>query len=111
MAMNDRVIDENAAQTQRLEAVARDIDRLSIDIGGGWTVSTTLAHLAFWDRRAVLLISRFTESRENPDVVDDDLLNDALLPEWLELAPARAAGMAVEAANEMDASVRNFTES
>jgi DinB superfamily len=102
----DRSQDE--PQRMRLEGLVSRVtdEQLAEPLGDGWTVSATLAHLAFWDRRAVVLINRW--QRENrppaPDdgIADVDVINEAALPMWRALAPRAAANEALAAAEAAD---------
>jgi hypothetical protein len=99
---------DNEKQLHRLKAfVAGRVD-LKHDLGGGWTVAVALAHMAFWDRRAILLLKRWATLDLPPDDPDDDILNRALEDEWRELPPRRAAAMAVHAAQAVNAAVREL---
>ncbi len=77
-------------------------DELVRTVDGDWTVSATLAHIAFWDRRAALLIKRFTQGDSTPSQEDEDLINGAGLPQWRLIPPAAAAQDALDAAAEID---------
>ena len=77
--------------------------------GGGWTIAATLAHLAFWDRRALILLRRWEREGIGPSGVDFDAVNDALVPQWLALPPRAAADLAVAAAEEVDREVAKLT--
>src|SRR5207245_9315431 len=70
-------------------------------LGEGWTVFTALAHMAFWDRRALGMLERW-EHGEAPSPADPVGLNAALLPEWLALPPHEAVRLVVEAAEVVD---------
>jgi hypothetical protein len=97
---------DNAAATARLRAlVARLSDSdLVRPVGGGWTVTTVLGHLAFWDRRVAAIVERWTRDGAASDSpVDDDPINEALGPIWTALLPREAARLAVEAAEAADA--------
>ena len=75
-------------------------------------VATALAHLAFWDRRATLLLDLWargqTPPADGPAWYGSDLLNQALLAEWLVLPPREAARLALEAAESVDRKVETF---
>lgn len=90
--MVDRAfVDRNTAERVRLETlVARlgDPD-LVRPFAGGWTVAAKLAHLAFWEQRALVLLQKWEHEGAGPSPVDDGVVNDALLPQWRVL-PARA---------------------
>lgn len=85
-------------------------DELGTPMDGGWTVSATLAHLAFWDRRAARLIERWTRGGYAPSPYDHDAINDAMKPAWLLLPARSAAGEALAAAAEADAAVANASD-
>ena len=109
--MQDRsFVTDNALSRARLEAL---LDRLSDDdlrrpLDGGWTVAAALAHLAFWEQRALVLLQRWREAPVASSAADVDAINDALRPQWLALPPravtehllavCRAVDRALEAA-------------
>jgi hypothetical protein len=105
--MENVPLEENEQQRQRLIAL---VDRLSDDdlgreTGAGWTVSTHLAYLAFWDRWAEHLIRRWRTGELPPPTVPawyDDAMNATLLDQWRALPPRAAATLAVEAAEAVD---------
>lgn len=93
--------------------LARVIDALTEDdlrrrTHSGWTVASTLAHLAYWDRRYHLELARWERGEAGavpaPEWADDDT-NAALLPEWLAIPPREACRLALEAAEAVDAFV------
>jgi DinB superfamily len=99
------ILNENAAVTARLEAlIARlgDAD-LQRDLGGGWTVSVALAHLAFWDRRVAYVLGRWSAGGEPHVELDDDVVNSAIEELLKAVEPHAAARLAVEAAKVADA--------
>jgi hypothetical protein len=72
-------------------------------------VAVALAHLAFWDRCALLVLGRW-ERGERPPVVEsewpgDEVINGALLAEWQALPPPEAARLVIEGAHAVDAHV------
>jgi len=94
----------NTAARERLHALAGRLgdDALGRSLDGGWTVAAALAHLAFWDRRALVLLERWARDGVGPSPADAEALNEALLPQWLAL-PARAAAQgALDAADAVD---------
>ncbi len=82
-------VERNAAERARLDALlARLSDEdLARDIGAGWTIAAALAHLAFWEQRALVLLRRWQEEPVCPSAGDVDVINDALLPQWRALPP------------------------
>ncbi len=58
--MDARIAAENAQERRRLgELVGRLTDEeMCLEAGAGWTVAALLAHMAFWDYRALVLVNR-----------------------------------------------------
>jgi Mycothiol maleylpyruvate isomerase N-terminal domain len=94
----------NAAGLARLRTFVEHVSdaELDRDLGGGWTVATALAHLAFWDRfvtarwafalrEGLQLLPALPDSTEN-------LINEAALADWQACPPRRAAHQALDAA-------------
>ena len=77
--------------------------------GSGWTVAATFAHIAFWDRRALLQLQRWEREGYGPPPADLDATNGAALPQWLALPPRIAAEQALAAAEEIDQAVATLT--
>jgi len=106
-AVNDR-------ERQRLEALVEKLDdaALSRAMPAGWTVAGVLAHLAFWDERAVVLVELLKRGATVPvaSANDVDWINDAAKPTQLALAPRRAATLAVETARAADRAVAQLSD-
>ena len=69
---------------------------------GEWTVADTLGHLAFYDRRAQVLVEKFLREGVSPAPYDFQSLNDALLPMLRRMAPRTIAEEALAAAEAAD---------
>ena len=109
MADSDNRSSSNAASTERLRAlVARlsdeDVER---SLGGGWTVSFALAHLAFWDARQIAALQRVVRGEEFPS--EDLATNDALELIATAFDPASIREAAVDAAAQLDQIVERLT--
>lgn len=87
-------------------------DDLARDLGDGWTIAVALAHLAFWDERAALLLERYADGTPQHHIPDwyEDLLNQTLEPQWRALSPRAAAEGAVEAAEHVTRVLRSLEE-
>jgi hypothetical protein len=110
--LDQGLIDRMAASRVRLRALG---DRLSDDelahpLGNGWTAAAEYAHLAFWDRRATLLLDRWTREGVSPSPMDVEAMNGALLPQWLLLPPRAAVTDALAAAEEVDARIEALSD-
>jgi len=102
-------VTDNNHERARLRAL---VDRLSDGelarpLDAGWTVAGVLAHLAFWDQRALILIERW--EKEGPRAVprsiegaDVDWINDSAKALCLALPPRAAARLAVAVADAVD---------
>lgn len=107
---------ENDAERERLETlVARWSDEeLARPMAAGWTVAAVLAHLAFWDARAIFFMDRW-ERGIQPSVADHepddvDWVNDASKPLCLALPPREAARLALRLAEEADRKVAALSD-
>ncbi|MFN7994355.1 MAG: DinB family protein [Bryobacteraceae bacterium] len=63
--MSDRTfIRENEAARLELKEVVAGLDETALahEVGPGWTIATTLCHLAFWDQRALFYLRDWERS-------------------------------------------------
>jgi hypothetical protein len=100
----------NDTQRARLEAfVAGQSDAdLQRPLPAGWTVAGVLAHIAFWDQRAFLLLDQWEKTGQTPVEIDGsavDWVNDASKPMFLALPPRRAAELTLSIARATDAKI------
>jgi hypothetical protein len=95
---------ENALERTRLRSLVERLtdEDLSHPLGTDWTVAVALAHLAFWDQRALVLMRRWKASGVAPSPIDIDVTNESLLPLWSALPPRAAAELAVSSAEAID---------
>jgi hypothetical protein len=77
-------------------------EELIFPIGNGWTIAVALAHLAFWDQRALFLLRKWKKDGVEASPIDIDITNDALLPLWLAVPPRKAANLAISSAEAID---------
>lgn len=114
MSIDRSYIAENAAELRRLRTL---VERLSdADLArptpGGWTVASSLAHVAFWDQRILFWLDRW-ERGEAPrplDEADIDWVNDAGKPLCLALPPRVAARLTVDIAEQVDQRLAALTD-
>jgi hypothetical protein len=67
-----------------------------------WTIGDTLAHLAFYDRRAQILMEKFAREGITASPYDSQTINDALLPLIRRIPPRFMAEEAIAAAEDAD---------
>jgi hypothetical protein len=104
------IIHKNAAEHERLAELAAGLteQELSRTLDSGWTVAAALAHLAFWDARAILLIEKWAREGVGPSPADVDVINDAAKVLCLAVAPRRAADLAVEKSLEVNRAIESL---
>ena len=101
--------------TRERERVRRLVDRisdkeLSLPLWEGWTIAAALAHLAFWDQRALVLMKKWKISGVVSSPIDDDVTNDSILPLCLAIPPRVAARLAVTATEAIDLELEKVHE-
>ena len=102
--MDKPFVAENDRELERLRSLVERLsdDELSHPLGNDWTVAVALAHLAFWDRRSMVMMRKWKLTGVEPSPIDVDVTNDWLQPTWLALQPRVAAKLAVSAAEAID---------
>ncbi|HOG47090.1 MAG TPA: DinB family protein [Anaerolineae bacterium] len=101
--------DASRVELRALTARLSDAD-LARPIGHGWTVSSTLAHLAFWDQRNLATLREWQQSGVRVVPIDPDPINDAMLPQWLAMPPREALAEAFAAAQAVDRLVADLSD-
>jgi hypothetical protein len=102
--MDRAFVSENARERERLRRlVSRITDQeLGLPMWAGWTIAAGLAHLAFWDSRALGLMKKWKASGVAPSPIEDDVTNDSILPLCLAIPPRTAANLALASAEAID---------
>ncbi len=102
--MDRPFVAENARERERLRALANrmTVEELGRPLGDGWTISSALAHLAFWDQRSLVLMRRWKKSGVSLSPIDQDVVNDSILPLCAAIPPRAAAALAVSSAEAID---------
>ncbi|HUQ42682.1 MAG TPA: maleylpyruvate isomerase N-terminal domain-containing protein [Candidatus Limnocylindrales bacterium] len=110
MAIDRTYIARNDRERARLKALvskASDAD-LARPMPDGWTIAGVLLHMAFWDQRIVVLLDKWEREGVIPRLEEEgdvDWTNDSAKPMLLAVPPRRAAQLAVEIADAVDAHV------
>lgn len=115
--MTDRSFSEaNKAATAELRALVESMSDadLGVDLGGGWTVSMALAHLAYWDEfHTARWIHAAEQGELAPPASDGEVTNranEALVTTWRALAPRAAVDLVLNAAEMIDAYVEDLDD-
>ena len=112
--MEQNYITANKKERERLRKMVQGMtdEELKLVIyKEGWTVAVVLAHLAFWDRRRLVLMRKWQKQGVSPSPTSDelvDIINDSLLSFFLELPPRQAAEMAVSIAEQVDREIEKL---
>lgn len=95
----------NAAMLERLREFAARATQADLchPMPAGWTVSAVLAHLAFWDTRAITLIRQWQAGGITPSPIDVDVINEVSRPLCLAIEPRAALELTLRCAAEVDA--------
>ena len=103
----DTASDHIAHNREQLERLRALVARLSDDdlrraFPDGWTIADALAHLAFYDRRAQILIERFAREGVSASPYDYETINSALLHLTRRIPPREIAAEVLAAAEAAD---------
>jgi hypothetical protein len=102
--MESSYVERNRVSQERLRALVERLgdDELRRELPDGWTVADALGHLAFYDRRAAILLRRFTAEGVFASPYDYDTLNEVLLHFTRRVPPRAVAEEALAAAEAAD---------
>ncbi len=116
MPVEQSVIANNTATRERLRTlVARVSDEeLARPLGDGRTIASILGHVAFWDRRVLVLLERWTRGDAHPAPADTepedvDWINDAADGFFRQIPPRDLAHFALRTAEDVDRQVERVT--
>jgi hypothetical protein len=110
MGLDRSFIELNRASTERIRALVKRLtdEEMLRPVGAHWTVAIALAHLAFWDRRAMYVLD-MTERDGKLFIPEIDIfVNDLSLPLWAAIPPRAAARIAIETAEAVDKRLEDF---
>jgi len=101
-------VQENDASRQEMAALIADLDErsLALAVGSGWTVSSLLGHLAFWDQRVCYLLEYWRAAGFEPSSLGGltvDSINQAVKALAQAIPGGAAARLAMESAAAADA--------
>ena len=114
MSEDRSYVAENDAERERLRSlVTRLSDKeLSGPMPAGWTVAAVLAHIGFWDARAIYFLDKWGPNGEPStyEPEDTDAVNNSAKPLCLALPPRDAAQLALQLAEESDRKVKALSD-
>jgi hypothetical protein len=108
--MSNAYTRENTTEREHLIALANRLtdQELSRPLEADWTVSGILAHLAFWDQRAVTLLEKWQQEGVGPSPLDTDVVNEAMRGLCVAIPPRAAAQMAIACASAIDQAIEQL---
>jgi len=108
--MSNAYTQNNRAARLELTALIERLsnEQLALPLDAGWTVAGVLAHLAFWDQRALTLLARWQAGGIGPSPIDVDVINEATRPLCIAIEPHRAAVLTVAAAEAIDQAIEQL---
>ena len=103
--------EQNANSRRRLAGLTQTLtdEDLARSTDYGWTVAALLAHLAFWDHRMSAILRRWQEEGLDASPNDMMVLNEALQVICHAVEPGAAIGLAIAAAEKIDAELDVLT--
>lgn len=102
------VIERNRIKLDRLRKLLAELtnEQLHLSLGEGWTVAAALAHLAYWDQRALILLERWP--KQEIGLEPSDVINRASLPHWLALPPHATIDLVLKAAEAINKKIETI---
>ena len=104
MVLDPSYIQLNRASTERIRRLVKRLSdaELQHPVGEHWTVALALAHLAFWDRRVLLVLDRTAKQGKLFTAEIDLIVNDIALPLWAAIPSRKAAQLGIDTADALD---------
>jgi hypothetical protein len=101
--------ENNAGRAELSALIARLTDaQLSHPMPAGWTVAAVLAHLAFWDQRALILLRQWKARGVEPSPIDTHVINEVTRVLFLAIPPRTAAELALTCAEAIDREIASL---
>ncbi len=102
----------NRASTERVKKTAASLtdQEMQTHVGEHWTVSITLAHIAFWERRVAYVLDMTKRDGKLFVPAIDIVVNDLSLPLWAAVPAREAARIAIETSEELDKQLETYPE-
>lgn len=111
MTSSQSHVADNAAAYEHLKRLVNQLtdEELARPLEAGWTVAGVLAHLAFWDQRALVLLKKWMAEGISPSPMDVDIVNEAMRLHCLAIPPRAAAELALASAHDIDQAIAQLS--
>ena len=110
--MSNQYTPPNSAERAHLDKVIARLSPSDYERpagGPGWTIGGLLAHLTFWDNRALVLLAKWKKQGIGPSVIDIDVCNESMRPLCSAVPAAVIAKMAVDTAAAIDREIDSLS--
>ncbi|MPM58569.1 hypothetical protein SDC9_105400 [bioreactor metagenome] len=78
------------------------------ELPAGWNVLAVLAHLAFWDQRAITLLNKWQKEGISASPNDTDVVNETTRSFFRVLDPERGKQLVLATAQEIDQKIESM---
>ncbi len=111
MTQTHACISDNQTEREHLTRLVNQLsdEQLTHPMPAGWTVAAVLAHLAFWDQRALVLLEKWDREGIGPSPIDTDLVNEVMRTLCLAIPPRQAAQLAIDCAARVDHTIERLS--
>lgn len=110
MNRNFQIANKASREKMRTLIESMSDEQIALPTVAGWTIASTLAHVAFWDFRILYLLKHWRENGIAPSPYDVDAINEAHKPLCLALPPRTAAELALQAAEAIDSEIEKTSD-
>ncbi len=111
MSQLNRFMADNRTEREHLTRLVNQLsdEQLAHPMPAGWTVAAILAHTAFWDQRALVLLEKWGREGIGPSPIDTDLVNEVARTLCLAIPPRQAAQLAIDCAERIDQAIERLS--
>lgn len=103
--------ENHASQLELTEFISQlSNEQLYREMPAGWNVLAVLAHLAFWDQRAIILIKKWQQEGISGSPMDIDVINETTRIFFRDLDPEKTKRSVSQSAVEMDALIDSLPD-
>jgi hypothetical protein len=105
-------IELNRTSRERMRALAERLSdaEMQTKVGEHWTVAIVYAHIAFWERRTLIVLDMTEQAGKLTYPELDIVINDISLPLWAAIPPREAARIALENAEAVDKRLETYPQ-
>jgi hypothetical protein len=112
MTVDRSFIELNNISRERMRALAESLtdEQMQTKVGEHWTVSIVYAHIAWWERRTLVVLDMTEKAGKLAYPELDVVINDISLPLWAVIPPREAVRIALESAEAVDKRLEGYSD-